>query len=95
MREELFETQVEGRIIETRKGLEAMVFEFPFGPFKLGPFSFPPVKVICIANIPEHGQTHAPVYVKMKRGEDEPRQKKPLPRRLPEIVRVGTPVDPR
>lgn len=83
---ELIETQVEGRIIETRRGLEALVFEVPLGPIKIGPFSFPPIKVICIANIPEQGQTRAPVYIKMKFGEAE-RPKKV--RKQPEIIRMS------
>ncbi len=54
------ETETEGRIISTNNGGEAVVFEIPFGIFKL----------VCIANIPAEGEEYAPVYLKMKIGDN-------------------------
>jgi hypothetical protein len=54
------ETETEGRIISTNNGGEAVVFEIPFGIFKL----------VAIANIPAEGEEYAPVYLKMKIGDN-------------------------
>ena len=54
------ETETEGRIITTNNGGEAIVFEIPFGIFKL----------VAIANIPAEGDDFAPVYLKMKIGDN-------------------------
>lgn len=71
----MYELTTESRIIETRKGLEALVFEIPLGL----------LKIICIVNIPEEGLRTAPVYLKFKLGENH-RSVTPRPtrRRLPE-----------
>lgn len=58
------ETATEGRVVPVGRNGEAIVFEIPMGFFKL----------VCIANIPEDGRESAPVYVKMKLGDNAVRR---------------------
>jgi len=58
------ETAVEGRVVPVGRNGEAIVFEIPMGWFKL----------VCIANIPEDGRESAPVYIKMKLGDNAVRR---------------------
>lgn len=89
----LYELTTESRIIETRRGLEALVFEIPLGI----------LKIICIVNIPEEGLRVAPVYIKFKFGEakEPPRSLTPRNRQRavqphPEVLNLRPPAhDPR
>lgn len=47
---------VTGKIKQTRHNTETLCFSFNLGP----------IKVICIANIPEEGKEESPVYVKFE-----------------------------
>jgi hypothetical protein len=58
------ETAVDGRVVPVGRNGEAIVFEIPMGWFKL----------VCIANIPEDGRESAPVYIKMKLGDNAVRR---------------------
>jgi len=50
---------VESKIIETRRGGEALVFEIPLGL----------LKIVCIANIPEEEESKSSVYVRFVKGD--------------------------
>jgi len=81
--DQLGTTTVESKVIETRRGGEALVFEIPLGI----------LNIVCIANIPDDGEDKAPVYLRFTKGDllkakvPRVRRSQPVPRQI-EIVRV-------